>query len=336
MVAVQNKFSAFNAVEPIKKYIFVSEKETIEKVYKSLIDIHIEGVNKEEVVAGDRQDLFSLPEEIRRTHIAIGGGITSKGIKFLNKTNFYVKFSFFVDFLPSFCKTASPSFHYNFYFAFDKNDETLMKLLSPFHDAFSRKSHSSSCNHLSLSLHLIKCSHNKRPAWAQNDAMMEAYLDGNEYFYRINDDSKLYSNNWTHIYLEYLSSFTPPNIGVVGPNHIGGNTDILTYDFVHRNHINIFGFYYPRLFTDWWADDWITSVYRPHHMKKIQSVYLKHTQTLGRRYNPDYMVSHHVANQIRIDQLLLHRLLLFSYFFIILLLVLYNFIFFVFIVFQCY
>ena len=38
-----------------------------------------------------------------------------------------------------------------------------------------------------------------------------------------------------------MQSFDPPNIGVVGPKHRGGNEGILTYDFVHRIHIDIFG-----------------------------------------------------------------------------------------------
>ena len=49
-------------------------------------------------------------------------------------------------------------------------------------------------------------------------------------------------------------------VGVVGPHHQGGNTGILTYDFVHRTHVDIFGFYYPRVFSDWFGDDWITKV----------------------------------------------------------------------------
>ena len=41
---------------------------------------------------------------------------------------------------------------------------------------------------------------------------------------------------------------------------IVGNIAILTHDFVHRTHVDIFGFYYPRVFTDWFADDWITGI----------------------------------------------------------------------------
>lgn len=57
-----------------------------------------------------------------------------------------------------------------------------------------------------------------------------------------------------------VQGFNPPNVGVVGPLHKGGNEEILTYDFVHRSHIDVFGYYYPRVFTDWWADNWMSQV----------------------------------------------------------------------------
>ena len=55
----------------------------------------------------------------------------------------------------------------------------------------------------------------------------------------------------------------PPNVGVTGPQHRGGNTGILTYDFVHTSHVDVFGFYYPRIFGAWYNDGWITCVYKP-------------------------------------------------------------------------
>lgn len=79
--------------------------------------------------------------------------------------------------------------------------------------------------------------------------------------------------------------YDPPNVGVVGPSHSGGNMAILTYDFVHKTHVDIFGFYYPRLFTDWWGDDWVTKVYLPGRMTKVKDIFLQHTLALGQRYS---------------------------------------------------
>ncbi len=96
------------------------------------------------------------------------------------------------------------------------------------------------------------------PAWAQNDAMMQAYMDNMAYYYRVNDDTVLESTGWTEKLIEQLLRYHPPNVGVAGPWFRDGNIAILTHDFVHRTHVDIFGFYYPRVFTDWFADDWIT------------------------------------------------------------------------------
>ena len=105
---------------------------------------------------------------------------------------------------------------------------------------------------------LVHCKHNRKPAWAQNDAMMEAYLDGMDYGYRINDDTLLDTPHWTEKFIGTLSRLDPPNVGVVGPNHVNvnigyQNTEILTYDFTSSTHIDIFGFHYPKFFIDWSA-----------------------------------------------------------------------------------
>ena len=102
-------------------------------------------------------------------------------------------------------------------------------------------------------IQIVHCDHKDRPAWAQNDAMMEAYIDGMDYGYRINDDTLLRTVGWTEKFIGILSSMDPPNVGVVGPTHSGGNVKILTYDFTSSTHINIFGFHYPKMFTDWFA-----------------------------------------------------------------------------------
>ena len=96
-------------------------------------------------------------------------------------------------------------------------------------------------------------------------------------------------------------------MGVVGPTHSGGNTGILTYDFVHRTHVDIFGFYYPRLFTDWWGDDWITRIYKPHRCTKLSSARLAHTSSLGRRYEIHNSVGGKLGAQIEKDSVTFKR-----------------------------
>ena len=188
---------------------------------------------------------------IRKNTVAIGGGITSAKIKpNATKQEMKSKCPIFSTMLPSFCKTCSTTYSYHFYLAYDYTDPlfsnpTQLQMFSEiFHGVVTTKCPPQTI----VELHMIQCNHTKKPAWAQNDAMMEAYIDNMEYFYRINDDSRLDKPGWTDIFVKQLSKYDPPNVGVVGPYHHGGNMRILTYDFTHHTHQDMFGFHYPRDF----------------------------------------------------------------------------------------
>ena len=194
--------------------------------------------------------LLVIPKN-KNNAIAVGGAITSSKVNpNASKTEFKRKFPLFNMFLNSFCRTCSPGFSYHFYFGYDNTDPffTNNTQLQIFTKEFNRDIVARCPKHISTTLHLLKCNHSKKPAWAQNDAMMEAYLDNMEYFYRVNDDSLLQTGKWTEVFIEKLAAFHPPNVGVVGPWHHGGNEQILTYDFTHHTHHHIFGFHYPRDF----------------------------------------------------------------------------------------
>jgi len=103
------------------------------------------------------------------------------------------------------------------------------------------------------------------------------------------------------------NNFSPPNIGVVGPLHQGGNEDILTYDFVHRTHIDIFGYYYPRVFTDWWADNWMSHVYENQRTLKLPGVRLVHTMEAGQRYRVKSSRHKYLKDQLEEDKITLNR-----------------------------
>ena len=253
---------------------------------------------------GDGADDFSAARASKieiKAHIAIGGGITSKMLVGVTVTNIFYKFQLFAAFLPSFCRTANASgFRYAFYWAYDHDDPVFRRaeLRVAFQTTFRmvlRRLCSSEVAE-TTTVRLVRCRHAGHPAWAQNDAMTEAYLDGVDYFYRINDDVVLETGNWTETFVDVLASFRPPNVGVIGPQHIGGNLEILTFEFVHRTHFEIFGFYYPRRFGDWCADRWMTLVYRrqasaaetaPATVRsvKAKTVRVRHTMELGRRYD---------------------------------------------------
>ena len=137
--------------------------------------------------------------------------------------------------------------------------------------------------------------------------MMLAYMDHNDYHYRVNDDTTLTSANWTEQFIKTLSKYDPANVGVVGPNHSGGNLAILTYDFVHRSHVDIFGFYYPRDFLDWHGDRWITDVYKPGRITKLKDIKLKHTMSKGTRYHVHRVNKDKVSGIIEREKKVLNR-----------------------------
>jgi len=238
--------------------------------------------------------------------VAIGSGITSRKLAKVNETNIGDKFQFFHTFLPSFCHTASRGFVYRFYLAYDRGDQVFAD--QRLRDAFQRQFHAATASgycrdrDIATKLSLVECHHAGKPTWAQNDAMLEAYLDHVDYFYRVNDDTRMHSGGWTEKFIATLENYDPPRVGVVGPNHSGGNVGILTYDFVHRTHIEIFGFYYPRIFTAWYADNWVTQVYSPQRSTKLADVHLTHTMALGRRYNLQSISYNAFAAQINTDK----------------------------------
>lgn len=64
--------------------------------------------------------------------------------------------------------------------------------------------------------------------------------------------------------------------GAVGPSCKQGNQRILTHDFTHKLHMEIFEQqYYPPELNDWWMDDWISMVYGSQrtYMSKNAQVY---------------------------------------------------------------
>ena len=276
------------------------------------VDIHVLHPSKGHTGETTRGHLHhGLPHST--TAIAIGGGITSAKLKDVTVDNIPEKFQFFFSFMPSFCSTASKGYGYHFYLAYDHTDAVFSQpnITVAFHRHFMNYTslHCPRDPNTSFSLHFVQCSHSKKPAWAQNDAMMEAYLDDVEYFYRVNDDSILRSGNWTPAFIDTLAKYVPARVGVVGPKHAGGNMGILTYDFVHKTHVDIFGFYYPRFFTDWWADDWMTKVYRPDHSTKLPHIGVRHTMKTGQRYRTNWSKRKGVGQQITDGQQTLKRYL---------------------------
>ncbi|GMH93987.1 hypothetical protein TrVE_jg11684 [Triparma verrucosa] len=132
----------------------------------------------------------------------------------------------------------------------------------------------------------------QKPGPVFNAMLREAYEAGADYYYRLNDDSELQLGDtsppvsWPKVFIGVLHSFGPP-YGVVGPN--GGLPRILTHDFVHRTHMEIFnGAYYPTPLVDWYMDDWVSHVYGKSRTIKATKFNVEHHTTHhGQRYKVD-------------------------------------------------
>jgi GT2 family glycosyltransferase len=112
---------------------------------------------------------------------------------------------------------------------------------------------------------------------AVNKIAKAAYEEGMDYFVRINDDTVFITSNWSTLAIDVLRSYDPPDVGVVGPTCNEGNTGIiLTHDMVHRTHLDIFPYYYPPVFENWFSNTWITRVYKPDRSTKLTTWTVEH------------------------------------------------------------
>ena len=111
-----------------------------------------------------------------------------------------------------------------------------------------------------------------RNVWAVNYATQRAYEAGYDYFYRINDDTVLYPNQWSSRFVAKLNASRPlPFVGVTGPRDTwrAKEDPLLTHSFVARPHLAIFGAHFNYYFGNYFSDDWIHWVYHPPYNETI-------------------------------------------------------------------
>ena len=163
-------------------------------------------------------------------------------------------------------------------------------------------------NGILITLRMVKVNNTlKKPGPVFNEMARQAYKDGADYFYRVNDDTEMI-HHWPALFVNTLQHLQLP-YGVVGPQCDQGNTNILTHDFVHRTHMEIFEMnYYPPQLTDWWMDDWISYVYGKHRtFKAKKSRVMHHTGVHGQRYEVDSTNYNHLKRLLNEGRSLIRK-----------------------------
>ena len=129
---------------------------------------------------------FSLTHELvkyRGKTVGMGCAITTKNVSSAEEIN--TSLLYFTQLLPSFCKTASPGYFYRFYMGYDFNDTILSTPVGK--QVFTKYFHLITTNKcegdFEVDVQFVQCNHSGKMAWAHNDALLEAYKDGMDYFY---------------------------------------------------------------------------------------------------------------------------------------------------------
>lgn len=289
------------------------------------------------------EDLGTVPIklEVPMPLIAIMFGATTRTMKPEEMSLDYL--APFNHALPSFFNTVEPSYKYAVVIGYDKGDpfydttEGWNNVVEWFQKNKNKRKHntttttyndntSAAAASIDISLYGVRVDNVlKKPGPVFNAMAQVAYYElGADYFYRINDDTELTSTGWTSEFVSTLQGFE--YVGVVGPTHVGGKSSIMTHDFVHRTHMDIFGgmnsgneweneidhyghntstnniinrtiswsgspsyaLYYPPLLVDWYMDDWISRVYGESRTKKMKTVTVTHhINAHGQRYSVD-------------------------------------------------
>jgi hypothetical protein len=241
-----------------------------------------------------------------RIHIALGFPSTSKNVKEISiQNNPPVKI--LIPTLLETIKKSDKAHFYNLYLGFDYMD--------PFYDNEERQKQLTS--HIEsmivgypISFQFVKC--RQTFGWTTflwNVIFQHAINDGNEYFYQLNDVLALLSPGWTEEFIGLLKNNpTRSNLGVVGPID-EGNHNTLTQTFVHKTHYDIFGYFYPPIFRNWYSDDWISHVYDNSKSTYKSQLKVKNSQVAGTRYIECQAGHIHLGQELQLGNMMIQNYL---------------------------
>jgi len=127
----------------------------------------------------------------------------------------------------------------------------------------------------------------KSPVLIWNHLFKQAYQDQCDYFYQLGDDIEFINKYWLEHFIHRLKTNSIPDFGAVGPVEVD-NLAIITQSFVSRTHYDIFGYYFPPTFKNWFCDNWIDNVYNYFCSVMLNSIYLKNSSDVA-SYQIDYV-----------------------------------------------
>jgi len=176
-------------------------------------------------------------------------------------------------------KDSESSFYYSIYLGFDEGDPTYDgPIMAEIYNEFKKRS-----NSFPIDFHVSRfppVAGDNVYIW--NHLMMQGYVDGCDYLFQLCDDVTLSTPGWSEAYVNFLQSNDPPNVGMIG---FPVFTGLISQPFVHRTHIDIFGYFYPHVFKNWYGDTWLCHIYGKRQ-KDESSFILSNTQVDGVRYSP--------------------------------------------------
>ena len=185
-----------------------------------------------------------------KKRVAVCCGTTTRNVKGPQ----LAKLALFRYLLPSMARTVDCGLDYMIVVGFDKGD--------PFYDTLHGKlqveqwftefvEEPLATRSITVKLHLVQVDNKlKKPGPVFNKITKHAYDNGADYIYRVNDDTEMVGP-WANHFIREIHKLGEP-YGAVGPLCQQGNRKILTHDFTHRTHMEIFdGLYYPAELVDW-------------------------------------------------------------------------------------
>jgi len=206
-------------------------------------------------------------------------------------------------FLPSFINTTSTiiynnnnstgngnkfHFKYQFFFGYDEGDQFLdnKEILENITQFIQNKT--TSMNILTRPtkhIKIINLRGHTSTIW--NILAKKAYETGfSTFYYQINDDVQMITKDWNEAFINALENNKIKNFGVTGPFDIN-TKHCISQSFVSYLHLEIFGYYYPSVLTNWRSDPWISNIYGPNHTFWLKKYKVINTNFYGRRYQPN-------------------------------------------------